>query len=73
MQIVLLCGKVFYGDRAVFEAVRPGQCEEILIHGAKKKVCVRDPTDSRDKKGQTLADIVQKLQAVFPGLAPLVQ
>jgi cytosine/adenosine deaminase-related metal-dependent hydrolase len=73
VQIVLLSGKVLYGDAAAVDAVRPGQCEEILIHGAKKRVCVQDPTDSKDKKRQTLADIVQKLQHAFPGLAPLVQ
>jgi hypothetical protein len=71
--MVLLDGKVLYGDAAVVDLVRPGQCEEILVHGAKKRVCVKDPTSSRDKKGQTLADIVHKLQETFPGLAPLVQ
>jgi cytosine/adenosine deaminase-related metal-dependent hydrolase len=73
VQIVLVDGKVLYGDAAAVDAVKPGQCEGILVHGAKKKVCVKDQSDARDKKGQTLSDIVQKLQNAFPGLAPLVQ
>jgi hypothetical protein len=36
VQIVLVGGKVLYGDTAAVDTIRPGQCEAILIHGAKK-------------------------------------
>ena len=69
--MVWVGGNLLYGDEPVVEKVKKGQCEPLKVHGSAKRVCVKDPKDSKDKKGQILADIQGKLQAVYPSLAPL--
>jgi hypothetical protein len=69
--MVWVGGKLLYGDEPVVEELKKGQCEPLKVHGATKRVCVKDPKDSKDKKGQTLSNIRRALRRAYPGLAPL--
>ena len=72
VELVLVGGKPLYGTEAPLDQLRPGQCEQLLVHGAHKRICVRDPQLGVPKSGQTLAEIQTALQAKYPLLAPLV-
>lgn len=75
VQMVWVGGKLLYGNEPVVEAVRPGQCEPLLVRGAKKRICVKLETPSsqpKDKYLESLAEITQKLRDAYSGLASLV-
>lgn len=71
VELVAVGGKMLYGDEDVLEVVSPGKCESLLVQGARKRVCVKDPGAGLPKSGQSLTDIIQRLQAVYPQLAGL--
>lgn len=69
--MVWVGGKLLYGNEPVVDKVKKGQCEPLRVNGAAKRVCVKDPKDSKDKKGQTLSDIQGALHGAYSNLAPL--
>lgn len=71
VQLVWVGGNLLYGNRAVLDKVKPGQCEALLVHGAQKRVCVKEPHPTAPKVGQTLAEIREVLRSHYPLLAPL--
>ena len=72
VQMVWIGGKLLYGNSSVVQKVRGEGCEPLLVRGSKKRICVSDPNPAVPKSEETLATITQKLQAAYPGLAPLV-
>ncbi len=72
VQMVWIGGKLLYGNSSVVQKVRGDTCEPLLVRGSRKRVCVSDPNPRVPKSEESLATITQKLQAVYPGLAPLV-
>lgn len=64
-------GRLLYADRAIMDAVKPGQCEALLVLGSQKAVCVKDTVHAVPKATQTLAEIQNALQSAYPLLAPL--
>jgi cytosine/adenosine deaminase-related metal-dependent hydrolase len=71
VQMVWVGGDLLYADEDALEKLKPGQCEPLTIHGAAKRVCVRDTVQPAPKSDQTLSDITRALKARYPGLAPL--
>lgn len=69
VELVEVGGRVLYGDESVVAKVRPGRCEPLLVQGSRKQVCVNDPESRVVKSGQSLGEIMQRLQAVYPQLA----
>lgn len=86
VRLVMVAGKVLYGDSAL-ESAGTGGCEALNVCGANKFVCVAAPSQSAtDKFGQKLSDITSTLEAAlaaydaqnlsqwdFAPLAPLVK
>jgi 5-methylthioadenosine/S-adenosylhomocysteine deaminase len=72
VQMVWVGGKLLYANDSILQKLKKDQCEPLLVHGSKKRVCVSDPKPGVEKSEQKLADIKQNLEAAFPGLAPLV-
>jgi hypothetical protein len=71
VHMVWVGGGLLYADDTVLEQVKPGQCEPLDVHGAHKRVCVKDTKDPVTKSTQTEADIQSILQTHYPHLAPL--
>lgn len=71
VELVIVGGRVLYGADSAVEALRPGACEALTVHGSHKKVCVKDSQPHIDKSSETLAQIQQLLRAKYSGLAPL--
>jgi hypothetical protein len=71
VQMVWVGGTLLYRNNTVVEKVRIGECEELMVYGSKKRVCVRDTKVNVPKSGQTLGDIQNILQTNYSGLAPL--
>jgi hypothetical protein len=71
VQMVWVGGDVLYADEGALAKLKPDQCEPLTIHGAPKRICVKDTIDPAPKSGQTLAEITRALKARYPGLAPL--
>ncbi|HSE65585.1 MAG TPA: amidohydrolase family protein [Gemmatimonadales bacterium] len=71
VQMVWVGGKLLYANRAILDKIRPGQCEALLVHGAPKRVCVKDMQPAVPKSAETLAQIREVLRANYPLLAPL--
>lgn len=71
VQAVWVGGKLLYGDKAVVTAVRGTACEDMLVRGAPKQVCVRSTNARVPNGGQSLADIRRRLLQRFPGVVPL--
>ena len=71
VQMVWVGGNLLYGNKAVLEKVKPGQCEAVTVHGSEKRVCVKDTKENVPKAAQTLAEIRAILQANYSSLAPL--
>jgi 5-methylthioadenosine/S-adenosylhomocysteine deaminase len=71
VEMVWIGGELLYGSRAVVDALRPGECEALTVHGARKKICVADTTNPPSNGGQTLAQLKAVLMSHHPGLAPL--
>ena len=72
VQMVWIGGKLLYGNSSIVQKVRKDACEPLLVHGSRKRVCVKDADPHVPKSDETLAIIKQKLQTAYPGLAPLV-
>lgn len=72
VQMVWIGGKLLYGNSAIVQKIRKNACEPLLVHGSRKRVCVKDPNSHLPKSDETLAVIKEKLQTAYPGLAPLV-
>jgi hypothetical protein len=53
------------------QKVRTNQCEALIVHGSKKRICARKPPVTVDKSNQALADIRQVLLARYTILAPI--
>ena len=63
---------MLYGNKAILEDVKAGQCEDLKVYGSKKTVCVKDIMEQVPKNDQTLVS----LKICFsrrPGLAPLTR
>jgi cytosine/adenosine deaminase-related metal-dependent hydrolase len=71
VQMVWVGGDLLYADEDALEKLKPGQCEPLTIHGAAKRICVRDTIDPAPKSDQTLSEITRTLKARYRGLAPL--
>jgi 5-methylthioadenosine/S-adenosylhomocysteine deaminase len=71
VQMVWVGGDLLYADEAILEHVKPGQCEPLDVHGARKRVCVKDTKDPVTKSTQTEADIQSLLHTHYLHLAPL--
>jgi Cytosine deaminase and related metal-dependent hydrolases len=71
VEMVWVGGNLLYGDEPVVEKIKSGLCEPLTVHGSRKRVCVKNYKDSKDKKGQTLGEIQGALQTAYPALAPL--
>jgi hypothetical protein len=71
VQMVWVGGDLLYGDEDALKKMKPGQCEPLTIHGAAKRICVRDTIDPAPKSDQTLSEITRTLKARYRGLAPL--
>jgi 5-methylthioadenosine/S-adenosylhomocysteine deaminase len=72
VEMVWIGGKLLYGNSSIVQKLRKDACEPLLVHGSRKRVCVQDSNPKIPKSDETLAIIKQKLQAAYPGLAPLV-
>ena len=73
VQMVWVGGQLLYGDKAIFESVKPNACEAFAVAGVEKRLCVADPTSTAPKHDQTLAVIQNTLSQSYPQLAPLVR
>jgi 5-methylthioadenosine/S-adenosylhomocysteine deaminase len=71
VEMVWIGGELLYGNRAPLDAIRPGECEPITVHGARKKICVADRSNPPPMGEQTLAQIRNILMNRYPNLAPL--
>lgn len=71
VQMVWVGGSLLYGNKAIVEKVRAGECEELIVYGSKKRICVKDTKANVTKSGQTLGDIQNILQTNYSSLAPL--
>jgi 5-methylthioadenosine/S-adenosylhomocysteine deaminase len=71
VQMVWVGGNLLYGNKAVLDKVKPGQCEALLVHGSQKRVCVKDMQHAVPKATETLAQIREVLRSNYPLLAPL--
>jgi len=71
VQMVWVGGALLYGNNAILQKVRAGECEELIVKGSKKRICVRNTKENVTKSGQTLGDIQNILQTNYSGLAPL--
>lgn len=67
--MVWVGGKLLYGNQAIVEGIRPGQCESLADYGSNKRICVKD--SANPNSNQTLGDIKARLLQLYPGLAPL--
>lgn len=72
VQMVWVGGRLLYGNDAILQAMNKTNCEPLLVHGSKKRICVSDTTTHVPLSGETLVVITQKLQSAYSGLAPLV-
>jgi 5-methylthioadenosine/S-adenosylhomocysteine deaminase len=71
VQWVMIGGQPRYGNEAGIQKLRPNQCEPLIVHGSRKRVCVRESPSTVEKSAQTLADIRQVLLDRYTSLAPL--
>jgi 5-methylthioadenosine/S-adenosylhomocysteine deaminase len=71
VQMVWVGGNLLYASRAVLDKVKPGLCEALLVHGARKRVCVKDTQQQVPKAAQTFEQIRNLLKVNYPLLAPL--
>lgn len=71
IQLVMVGGKVLYGNQATVEKLRPNECEALVVYGSQKRICVKDPRPGVANSSQTLSQIKQALQSRYSGLAPL--
>ena len=71
VQMVWVGGDLLYGNKAILDRIKPGQCEARLVYGSQKKVCVKNTKLSVPKAAQTLEEIRTILQTNYPLLAPL--
>jgi 5-methylthioadenosine/S-adenosylhomocysteine deaminase len=71
VQMVWVGGNLLYANRAILDKVKPGLCEALLVHGAQKRVCVKDTQHAVPKATQTLEQIRSILHSNYPMLAPL--
>jgi 5-methylthioadenosine/S-adenosylhomocysteine deaminase len=69
IQMVWVGGKLLYGNQAIVEEIRPGQCEPLAVYGSNKRICVKD--SAKPNSNQTLSDKKTRLLGLYPGLAPL--
>lgn len=72
VEMVWVGGNLLYGDETTVTKVKPSGCDQLLVHGSKKRICVQNPGSKVLKSGQNLSDIQNALQSSYPGLAPLV-
>ena len=71
VEMVWVGGNLLYANRPALDALKPGRCEALLVHGSQKRICVKDTTPNIPKAAQTLEDIRSVLRANYPQLAPL--
>jgi len=71
VQMVWVGGDLLYANRAILDKVKPGQCEDLLVYGSQKRICVKDTKHAVPKATQTLEQIRNVLQSNYPLLAPL--
>jgi hypothetical protein len=71
VQWVMIGGEPAYGNEAGIQKVRPDQCEALIVHGSRKRICVRELQPTVEKSLQTLADLKSILLAKYAGLSPL--
>jgi cytosine/adenosine deaminase-related metal-dependent hydrolase len=72
VQMVWVGGVLLYGSESILQSLKKDACEPLLVHGSKKRLCVRATSAGVPKSDETLAVITQKLQSAYSGLAPLV-
>lgn len=72
VEMVWVGGVLLYGDDQVVEKVKKSECDPLLVHGSKKRICVKDTINPVEKSSQNLFDIQGALQSSYSGLAPLV-
>lgn len=70
VQLVMIGGQALYGNRAAMSKLRSNECEDITVHGSRKRICVRN-SNGIEKSSQTLAEIRQILIDHYNTLAPL--
>lgn len=71
VEMVWVGGELLYGDQTIVNAVKPGECEALLVGGAEKQICVTDTKDAVPKSTQTLQQIKNLLLSEYSQLAPL--
>ncbi|MFH1129734.1 MAG: amidohydrolase family protein [Pseudomonadota bacterium] len=73
VRLVILGGKVLYGDSVLMTSLVPNEyCESIDICGTAKILCVKEGEDTENKFNQTLTDIESALNFSYkPGILSL--
>ncbi|MBX6323692.1 MAG: hypothetical protein IRY94_17890 [Rhodospirillaceae bacterium] len=71
MEMVWIGGGLLYGNRTTVEAVRPQQCEPIIVHASRKMICGADTSNPPPGGSQTLAQIQAILLSHYANLVPL--
>ncbi len=67
VRLVLIDGKVFYGDVALGGLARNAFCEPLDACGTPKFICVSDSPTAPDRNKETMADIKQQLVDMLNG------
>jgi 5-methylthioadenosine/S-adenosylhomocysteine deaminase len=70
VQLVMIAGQPLYGNRVAMNKLRSTECEDLTVHGSRKRICVRS-SNGVEKSSQTLAEIRQILLSRYRNLAPL--
>lgn len=67
VRLVLIDGKVYYGDASLASLGRNSECEAIDACGAPKFICVSDGPGAKGRDHETLADIELQLYNILEG------
>lgn len=70
--LVVVGGRIRYGDADLLQGIVGPECESLELCGVSKVVCVTDPGRTEQLgKDWTYAQILSRLEAIHPALAPL--